>query len=445
YQGDFFSNFKQFLAERISYVPKLTKRLVVDKVGLPHWLDYEEFDLDYHVRRTHVRSEDDKAIFRKIGRIQHKHFDMDKPLFMFYVIEGLKDGRIALVQKFHHAFADGKTAVRVMDLFSDEGLERARRDEDLAEHESPGLLKRSLSGCVEDLRRTVVSLPGITGAARRMVGEGGQEMLNRLQSRPVTIFNQPLSQRRLFAFKHWPLKEMTAVRKAAGLTFNDLGLVLLSGALKRYMDELDVLPDESLVCNVPVALNVPGSSSGNAVLAMWVPLGTHLEDREQRIQFIKKEADSCKTFLSGVVEGAASGQGIQLPSYVVKLMGMQLSSEWLTRRMPPPGNVGMSNVASQAQTIHVAGAKVESLFGLPMLLQGQAVSTTFSSYDDKVVSSILCCEQALPDPERIFEYMQDEFKALHNIYLKPARERGAGNQPRRKTGRKVAKKTTVAA
>lgn len=432
YEGDFFENFQSFVAERIQYLPKMTKRLVVDPVGLPHWLDCEDLDLDYHVRRTSVASRDDKTLFRKIGRLQHTPFDMDKPLFMFYVIEGLPDGRVAVVQKFHHAFADGKTAVRIMDLFCDEGLERASFEQGVDDTVSPGLLARAVSGCVEDVRRTYTSLPGIAGAARRMLGEGGKAMLERMQSRPPTIFNEPLSDRRLFAFRHWPLEEVNRVRRAAGLTFNDIGLALLSGALKRYLEELELLPAESLVCNVPVALNVKGSSGGNAVLAIWIPLGTNMEDRVERIQFMKQEADESKQFLSGVLEAASVGQGIQLPSYFVRAAALQSSTEWITRRMRPPGNVSLSNVPSPPQTIHVVGAEVESLFGMPMLMQGQSVSTTFSSYDDKVVCSMLCCEHALPDPERIYDYMDDELKALADIYIKPVKaKRTAGKVPKK--------------
>lgn len=425
YRGNFFDDYKRFVGRRIEYLPKLKKRLVDDHVGLPYWVDDPDFKLDDHVRHTSVRTEDDeRALSRKLGRLQLTPFEPAKPPFMFYVIDGLKDGRVALLQKYHHAIADGKTAVRMMDLFSDEGLERARRDEDMEVEQTPGPIQRLLSGAVEDARRTFISLPGLVGAARKMSGEGGREMLDRMQSRPITRFNQPLSKNRLFACRNWPLEDINKVRRAAGLTFNDLGLVLLGGALRRYLDELDALPEESLICNVPVAIDLEGVETGNAVLATYIPMGTHLEDRQQRIQFVKDAASVGKDFISGVAEGASSGQGVQLPSYLVKAMAMYTSSDWMTRRMPPPANVSMSNVPAPTEPIHVAGAKVESLYGLPMILQGLAVSTTFSSYAGQAVSSILCCQTALPDPERIHDYMQNEFDLLKKTYVRPARRTG---------------------
>jgi diacylglycerol O-acyltransferase len=431
YQGDYFERFKTFLAERLDYLPKLKKRLVIDALGLPSWVDVDDFDLDYHVRRTHVRSTDEHDLARKLGRLQHLPFDFDKPLFMFYIIEGLADGKIALMQKFHHAFADGKTAVRMMDLFSDEGLARAARAPggDVETQTRSNVLGRSIAGCLEDARRTFTSLAGLAGAGRRMLNSDGKAMLDRIRARPVTIFNQPLSEKRLFATRCWSLDALNRTRKAARLTFNDMGLVLIGGALQRYLEELDVLPEQSLVCNVPVALEVSGADTGNAVMAIWVPLGTHLSDRRERIAFVKAEADDCKQFLTQVLEGAIEGGGVELPSFMVRVMALPLSSPWLARLNPPPGNVAMSNVPAPVTPIHVAGAKVDSLFGMPMLLQAQAISATFSSYAGQVVSSILCCEDALPDPERIFDYMDDELKALGKLY-------GVGPASAKKTARK---------
>jgi len=435
YKGDYFDNFKSFVAERIDQLPKLKMRLVTDKLGLPQWAEYDAFNIDDHVHRTRVRSEDQADLHRKLGRLQHIALDRDKPLFMFYVIEGLKDGRIAIMQKYHHAFADASTAIKVMSLFTDEGMHKDNQEEDESEA-SPWLLKRWLTGSVEDLRRTVKSLPGFVGAAGKMLGDGSKEMLDRLTARPATIFNKPLSEDRLFAIRSWPMKEMTDVRRAAGLTFNDIGLTMFGGALRRYLDELDVLPEKSLVCNVPVGLERNGSKGGNAVLAMWVPMGTDLEDREERVRLIKSESDSCKKYLSAVLEGASSGDGIQLPSYLIRPMAAQLGSEWMAKMNPPPGNVAMSNAPAPPKPVHIAGVQVEGMYGMPMVLHGQSISMTFTSYAGQVVMGILCCEKALPDPERIFDYMEEELTALNRIYLKPT------DIPKIKPARKAVKKTS---
>jgi WS/DGAT/MGAT family acyltransferase len=437
YEGDFFENYKKFVEERLYYIPKLTMKLVDDGLGLPCLIPSEDVDIDYHVRRTHVKSDDEKELFRKLGRLQHRTFDFDKPLFMFYVVEGLKDGRVAIMQKFHHAMADGNTSVKIMTLFSDGSLEHfGGGSEPEDEVESPGRLRRMLSGGLEDVRRISASLSPVVGAATKFFSEDGKKMLSHLTDRPVTIFNKPLSEKRLFAMHRWSLDKFTTVRRAAGLTFNEIGLTLLSGALRRYLDERDALPDKSLVCNVPVAIKTETGTTGNAVLAMWVDIGTQLEKRSDRIESISADVESGKRLLTEVQEAATAGQGVQLPSLMMRSMGMSLGSSLVNRYNPPPGNVAMSSVPVPAGEITVAGAKAESLYGMPMILHGQAVSTTISTYQDDVVLSILCCEEALPDPERLLAYMEQELDEM-SAELKTKRVRGIkskGTGKKRKSG-----------
>ena len=436
YKGDFFEDYKQFVADRLDYIPKLKMKLVDDGLGLPCLIPYEDFDIDYHVRRTHVKSGDETELSRKLGRLQHRTFDFDKPLFMFYVVEGLKDGRIAVMQKFHHALADGNTSVKIMTLFSDDGLERLGGDKPEPEVESPGRLRRMLSGTLEDVRRTAATLSPAIGAASKLFSEDGKKMLSHLTDRPVTIFNKPLSEERLFAMHRWSLDQMTTVRRAAGLTFNEIGLTLLSGALRRYLDERDALPDQSLVCNVPVAIKTETGTTGNAVLAMWVDIGTQLEKRSDRIESIRADVESGKRLLTEVQEAAQAGQGVQLPSLMMRSMGLSLGSSLVNRYNPPPGNIAMSSVPVPAGKVTVAGAVAESLYGMPMVLHGQAVSVTISTYEDDVVLSILCCENALPDPERLLAYMQQELDAMA-AELKTKRVRGIkskGTGKKRKSG-----------
>lgn len=441
YKGDFFTDFKQFVADRIDYLPKLKMRLASPYIGLPHWVEAEDFHIDEHVHRTRVRSEDPAELYRKLGRIQHVSFDRSKPLFMFYVIEGLADGRIAVVQKFHHAFADATTAIKMMSLFCDEGFKKQKRGKARGAEASDWLLKRWLTGSVEDLRRTVSSIPGFLGAARSLFGEGTKEMFYRVQARPKSIFNERLSNDRLFAFRNWPMKELNEVRVAAGLTFNDIGLALYGGALRRYLDELDALPEDSLVCNVPIGVDRKGGDSGNAVLAVWVPLGTDLEDRSKRVDLIKTETGACKAYVSGLLEGASAGDGIQLPSFLVRPLAFQMGSELLAWLKAPAGNVAMSNVPGPPKKFHIAGAEVEALYGLPMVLHGQAVSMTFTSYAGRVVLGILCCEKALPEPDRIIDYMEEELQALKQLYLGPAarKKAQAPRRLRKKTPRRAKK------
>ncbi len=425
-----YERLRQFLIERIPYLPRNSQRLVVDPLGLPSWVDCEQPDPDFHIRRTRVRDSGAKTLFRKIGRLQHQPFDRSRPLFMFYLVEGLAEGRCALVQKYHHALADGRTAVRLLDLFSDEGSDRLPSPDALeaGPPASRSPLLRLAGGYADEVKRSLRSLPGLAGMASRLTDSATRRRVAALQERPRTVFNQPLSQRRAFAFRDWSLDDMNRTRRRLELTFNEIGLVLLGGALRRYLDEIDELPDASLVCNVPVALDTGGDDAGNAVLAMWVPIGTHIEDARERAGFVREQSAASKAWLQDMLAGAQWGPGIRLPALAMRLLGLQLGWPWLVERMPPPGNVALSNVPAPARPLHVAGVEITGLYGLPMILHGQGVSVTLSSYAGKVVTGLLCCERALPEPERVLDYMADELQAL-----RPGR-RGSRRPPQRTDG-----------
>ncbi|MFV0278399.1 MAG: wax ester/triacylglycerol synthase domain-containing protein, partial [Parahaliea sp.] len=200
---EYFERLKAFLIERCELVPKLRQRLEMNTVGLPVWETVDSVDYDYHIRRTRVRSGTDLEVGSKIGRLQHQPFDMSRPLFMFYLIEGLGEGRAILLQKFHHAMADGKTAMRLMDIFSDEGNIEA--GEEPVDYHTSGWLSRSVGGAVEDTKRFWQSLGGLAGTGKALLGSESREMLNKLSKRPVTPLNRQLSDKRLFAARVMPL------------------------------------------------------------------------------------------------------------------------------------------------------------------------------------------------------------------------------------------------
>lgn len=423
YRGDALADIRAFVASRIDRVPKLRMRLVDDGVGLPSWVECADFDLDRHIRRTRLRGSDERELFRKLGRLQHTPFDMTQPLFMFYLVEGLRGDRIALMAKYHHALADGKTSMRLVRLFSDEG-EPGGATAAAEPQRVQGRPARVLAGLAEDATRTWRSLPGAAAALRAAAGSAGLDMMRRLRERPHTVFNGRLSPGRQFAFRSMPLAPWTALRRELGLTFVDLGLVLLGGAVRRYLDEIDALPSQSLVCNVPVALDSGNERSGNAVLAMWVRLGTDLADAAERVSFVKADADASKQYLAAIVRAAGEGGGIALPSWMTRVAALGMGSEALSRINPPPGNIALSSVPTSDRTLHMAGFTIESMYGMPMVLPGQGVSVTVSAYAGQVVMSIMCCERALPEPERLLDYMRDEMQAL--APRKQARTRRTG-------------------
>ena len=107
------------------------------------------------------------------SRVFSQHLDRDKPLWELWAVEGLEDGRWALLSKVHHCMVDGVAATDLMSvMFSDTtagkagggmgGRTRADGAATAREHAcpagQPGRAARRLSGALSAPADTARSL-----------------------------------------------------------------------------------------------------------------------------------------------------------------------------------------------------------------------------------------------------------------------------------------------
>src|SRR3954453_9392682 len=108
---------ERLLEARLHLLPPLRWRLVPVPLGLdlPYWAEDPEFDLDFHIRGTAVPSPGtDRQLAETAARLFGRPLDRNRPLWELYVIEGLKDGRIGILTKIHHAVVDGISGNEIM-------------------------------------------------------------------------------------------------------------------------------------------------------------------------------------------------------------------------------------------------------------------------------------------------------------------------------------------
>src|SRR4051795_8174832 len=101
---------KRLLEGRLHLLPPLTWRLVPVPLGLdlPYWAEDPDFDLDFHVRETALPPPgDDRTLAETAARLFGRPLDRGRPLWEFYVIHGLPEGRVAILTKIHHSAGDG--------------------------------------------------------------------------------------------------------------------------------------------------------------------------------------------------------------------------------------------------------------------------------------------------------------------------------------------------
>src|SRR5690606_31878794 len=98
------------IEDRISFVPRYRQqvRWVPGRLANPVWVDDPHFDLAFHVRRSALPRPGSLDQLRElVQRIVSRPLDRSRPLWEVYVVEGLADGRVALLSKSHQALVDG--------------------------------------------------------------------------------------------------------------------------------------------------------------------------------------------------------------------------------------------------------------------------------------------------------------------------------------------------
>jgi len=389
------------------------------------WTEDAQFDIEHHVRHSALpRPGRVRELLELCSRLHGTRLARERPLWEATVIEGLRDGRMALYTKMHHGLVDGVSGMRLLQsvLSTDPSqrdmpppwavqpaatrAEKDRADTDHHLTDLPLSAFRSAFGITADAA-------GLPGALVRTVTRGVRNETSALSFyAPRTILNKNITGSRRFAAQDWPVERLREVGKATGTTINDVVLAMVSGAMRQYLDELDALPDTTLVAMVPVGLNAKQAQSaslegGNAVGAVMVKLGTHLADPADRLRAVHRSMTDGKEALGTMTPLqilAMSAVGLA-PAVLPPLLKMS----GFTR---PPFNLIISNVPGPRVPHFYNGAELVGMYPLSIPIHGMALNITCTSYAGNMGFGLTGCRRTVPRLQRLLAHLDDELAAL---------------------------------
>ena len=105
-----YGEFLDAISARLPLVPMYRRKLrtVPFRLGPPVWVDDPGFDLRYHVRHTALPAPGGSdQLSSLIARVMSQRLDRAYPLWEYWLVDGLSEGRWALISKVHHAMVDG--------------------------------------------------------------------------------------------------------------------------------------------------------------------------------------------------------------------------------------------------------------------------------------------------------------------------------------------------
>jgi diacylglycerol O-acyltransferase len=388
------------------------------------WVDDEDFDIEYHVRHSALPKPGRvRELLELCSRLHSTRLAIERPLWEWHLIEGLRDGRVAMYCKLHHALVDGISAMRLLQSILSTDAERtdmpapwenhpgrsrqareARETQDLAE--LPMQAMRSALGIGAEAA-------GLPGALIKTLNRSVRNETSALALyAPRTILNQPITAARRFAAQDWPLERLRTIGKSTGTTLNDVVLAMCSGAMRTYLLELDALPETTLVSMVPIGLKakesqVASASGGNAVGSVMVKLGTDLPDAGDRLRAVHDSMADGKRALAQmtpvqILAMSALGQAPAILGPMLKMSGL----------VKPPYNLIISNVPGPRTKQYFNGMRLEGTYPLSIPIDGMALNITCNSYADQMAFGLTGCRRTVPHLQRLLIHLDSELAAL---------------------------------
>ena len=436
YKGDFYEDVKAMMAKRLHLSPIFTRKLAPMPFELaePVWIDDDDVDLDYHVRSLTLRRPGSMdQLQRQVARLHSTLLDRSRPLWEFFVIEGLEDGKIALYTKTHHSGIDGKAGAEIAKALYD--ISPVPREVPPPRRKAIGknvgyqlgvteLLQAALSNSAQRYRQIAELLPAaakaLTTASRVMASQATKKGERPLQitTAPKTIFNDSITNQRSYSIMSLPFNELKALGKRVGGTVNTIVMAMCSEALARFLGERGQLPKEGLIAAVPVSLRAEGDDSmNNQVSAVRVDLATDIKDMNERFKAIHASSEAAKA----VVRELKPVLGVDMPlmgsPWFMTSMASLYGRSNLASRLPPMANVLISNVPGPNMTLYCAGARLVGYYPVSIPYHGSAINITVQSYAGQLDFGITACRRILSQEEsyELMGYLRDALRKIEKL------------------------------
>jgi WS/DGAT/MGAT family acyltransferase len=412
--GDFDTEaFTELIGERLALVPRYRQKIreVPGRLGLPVWVDDQDFDLDFHVRRSALPAPGtDEALRELVGRLLSRQLDRSRPLWEIYLIEGFETARVAVVTKTHHAMVDGLASMDVGAVLLDRTPEpRTVETDDWEPRREPSGLRLAASAVVENMLRPRSAVEAMlrAGSDVRQVasgvvrGVGGVVDAVRGAGRrgPLGPLHGRTGEQRRFGMARTSLAEHRTIRReqcGPGGTVTDVVLAVVAGALRRWLISRGepLLEGSTVRAMVPVSLRGRDGPavSGNRISAVFLELPVGEADPGERLRLISEEMATGKEYGRSAGTSAVVGlAGLATPR--MHEMGARLSNRLSSRLF----DVLVTHVPGPPRPLYAMGARMRDVYPVVPLAHGQTVAIGVTSYDGTVCYGLNADRDAMPD------------------------------------------------
>lgn len=450
YEGDFLEDFRRHITSRMHLAPVFQRKLVNMPFELanPVWVADDDVDVEYHIRSTVLPRPGSRAQLDKlVGRLHSALLDRSRPLWEFYVIEGLQSPadappgtrHVAFYSKVHHAALDGAGGIALANAIMDTGPVprhvRAAPMRRPMQGDNFGVAELAMAGIKNTAQQTaklVRALPTVAGTLagvwranrqwRKQEGDGKPLKTNWFA--PRTPINGSVTNQRLFSGFSVPLAEIKHIAKGNEASLNDVVLAICSGALRHYLADMGCVPSDPLLAAVPVSLREAGNTElNNQVSMMRVSLASTIADPLERLQAIRQSSSVAKATSASMKSVTPTDFPSLGAPWLLSGLAALFGRSKLANNMPPLANVAISNVPGPKFALYMAGAKLLTYYPVSIAVHSMALNVTVQSYNGSLDFGLTACRKALPDLPELARLMQAAHQELLKLTPAPAAEK----------------------
>ena len=415
---------REYVAARLSLIPRYRQRLVRVPLGTRLvWVDDDHFNIHYHVRHASLpRPGDERQLKRLVARIVSQRLDRAKPLWEMWIVEGMADGRFALVAKTHHCMIDGISGVDLMAVLMSPSPDDAIPDSPTwLPRPAPSrfaLLRdewlRRLGEPLAAIRETPCALTApltLASQALESVRAVVETLGSTMWPASPTPFNRAIGPHRRFDWTSTDLAAVKAVKDRLGGTVNDVVLATVAGALRRFLERRRINPDLlEIRANVPVSLRTAEERGtlGNRI-ALWMtdlPVGER--DPLRRLQAVRATTTrlkESKQAMGAEVLAAVS----EWTSSTLLALAVQLATR------SRPFNLVVTNVPGPQIPLYLLGAPLQEIYPMVNLLLNQGLGVALFSYAGRLCWGCISDWDLVPDLHDFIGDIEASFAELEAV------------------------------
>ena len=385
-------------------IPRYRQRLAWTPLeNSPVWIDDPHFRIDDHIRHTALpRPGSDDQLRRLASRVQAQPLDRNRPMWEIWVVEGLSEGRFALISKIHHCMIDGSSGVDISQI-----LQSITPDRTI--HEPPPYVPRPAPSGTElyaNVWRRRLGAPfralrsfqalqdetdNLTDELRVRASAIRSSLATQTSPASETPINGTLGPHRSFDWLQMPLDDVKAIRRGLGCTVNDVVLTILTGAFRDYLQHRGVsVHGLDFRAQTPVSVRSEEEKGklGNRVSAWLVPLPVDEPNPKRQLQRIHETTQALKESREALGADLMIQAMGAMPTALLSL-GVQALSGAM--------NTIVTNVPGPQFPLYLLGAELLEMYPVVPLLPNIGLGVALMSYNGRVCWGFNADPQRVPD------------------------------------------------